>query len=70
MRPRVVGNITVLLFASASANSDITSEEQIEDTSFLKRDGDIILQPQPSDSPNDPLNWYELLFDVIELFSY
>jgi hypothetical protein len=27
------------------------------DSSDLKRDGDIILQPQPSDSPNDPLNW-------------
>ncbi|KAI5861503.1 MFS general substrate transporter [Durotheca rogersii] len=26
-------------------------------TSDLKRDGDIILVPQPSDSPNDPLNW-------------
>jgi MFS family permease len=23
----------------------------------LKKDGDIILIPQPSDSPNDPLNW-------------
>jgi len=23
----------------------------------LKKDGAIILQPQPSDSPNDPLNW-------------
>ncbi|RYP89893.1 hypothetical protein DL770_003986 [Monosporascus sp. CRB-9-2] len=23
----------------------------------LKKDGDIILVPQPSDSPNDPLNW-------------
>jgi hypothetical protein len=23
----------------------------------LKRDGHIVLQPQPSDSPNDPLNW-------------
>ncbi|KAL1606187.1 hypothetical protein SLS60_003588 [Paraconiothyrium brasiliense] len=23
----------------------------------LKRDGDVILQPQPSDDPNDPLNW-------------
>ncbi|KAF2873766.1 MFS transporter-like protein [Massariosphaeria phaeospora] len=23
----------------------------------LKRDGNVILQPQPSDSPNDPLNW-------------
>ncbi|KAF2705850.1 MFS transporter-like protein [Pleomassaria siparia CBS 279.74] len=27
------------------------------DSSSLKRHGDIILQPQPSDSPNDPLNW-------------
>ncbi|KAI1371471.1 MFS general substrate transporter [Hypoxylon crocopeplum] len=26
-------------------------------TSDLKRDGNIILVPQPSDSPNDPLNW-------------
>ncbi|KAI0009402.1 MFS general substrate transporter [Xylariaceae sp. FL0662B] len=26
-------------------------------SSELKRDGDIILVPQPSDSPNDPLNW-------------
>ncbi|KAF1949844.1 MFS general substrate transporter [Byssothecium circinans] len=28
-----------------------------EETSSLKRDGKIILQPQPSDNPNDPLNW-------------
>ncbi|KAI0880542.1 MFS general substrate transporter [Annulohypoxylon maeteangense] len=26
-------------------------------TSELKKQGDIILVPQPSDSPNDPLNW-------------
>ncbi|CAJ2511979.1 Uu.00g076040.m01.CDS01 [Anthostomella pinea] len=26
-------------------------------TNALKKDGDIILVPQPSDSPNDPLNW-------------
>ncbi|KAI1337274.1 MFS transporter-like protein [Xylariaceae sp. FL0016] len=35
-------------------------ESPIEDassTSELKKDGDIILVPQPSDSPNDPLNW-------------
>jgi hypothetical protein len=28
---------------------------------YLKRDpnrNDIILRPQPSDSPDDPLNWY------------
>ncbi|KAL5380856.1 hypothetical protein PMIN02_010487 [Paraphaeosphaeria minitans] len=30
--------------------------EQANDSS-LKRDGDIILQPQPSEDPNDPLNW-------------
>ncbi len=24
----------------------------------LKKHGDIILRPQPTDSPNDPLNWY------------
>jgi hypothetical protein len=30
-----------------------------DDPSFthLKKDGAIVLQPQPSDSPNDPLNW-------------
>jgi hypothetical protein len=30
-----------------------------DDTQFthLKKEGHIILQPQPSDSPNDPLNW-------------
>ncbi|KAH7139087.1 MFS transporter-like protein [Dendryphion nanum] len=33
------------------------ADEPGVDTSSLKRDGDIILQPQPSDSPNDPLNW-------------
>lgn len=26
-------------------------------TSHLKRHGDIVLQPQPTNSPNDPLNW-------------
>ncbi|XDG09814.1 hypothetical protein ABKA04_009429 [Annulohypoxylon sp. FPYF3050] len=26
-------------------------------TNELKKDGEIILVPQPSDSPNDPLNW-------------
>lgn len=25
--------------------------------SYLKKEGHIVLQPQPSDSPNDPLNW-------------
>lgn len=33
-------------------------EEKIHvDSSYLKRDGEIVLQPQPTDSPNDPLNW-------------
>jgi MFS family permease len=31
----------------------------------MKRDGDIILQPQPSDSPNDPLNWSKARKEVI-----
>ncbi|KAF2664773.1 MFS general substrate transporter [Microthyrium microscopicum] len=25
----------------------------------FKKDGDVVLQPQPSDSPNDPYNWSE-----------
>lgn len=36
------------------------AEQANDDASSLKRDGNIILQPQPSDSPNDPLNWYYL----------
>jgi hypothetical protein len=37
------------------------------DTSSLKRDGYIILQPQPSDSPNDPLNWSKMRKESIML---
>ncbi|OAL05503.1 MFS general substrate transporter [Phaeosphaeriaceae sp. SRC1lsM3a] len=33
----------------------------------LKRDGDIVLQPQPSDSPNDPLNWSRMRKESIML---
>ncbi|KAF1834676.1 MFS general substrate transporter [Decorospora gaudefroyi] len=33
----------------------------------LKRDGDLILQPQPSDSPNDPLNWSRMRKECIML---
>jgi hypothetical protein len=31
----------------------------IIDTEYdnYKKDGDVVLQPQPSDSPNDPYNW-------------
>ncbi|KAL3426904.1 major facilitator superfamily transporter [Phlyctema vagabunda] len=31
----------------------------------LKKHGDIVLIPQPSDSPNDPLNWSSVRKDVI-----
>jgi hypothetical protein len=39
---------------------DIRKEQpDVNNTEFehLKKDGEIILQPQPSDSVNDPLNW-------------
>ncbi|KAF1924216.1 MFS general substrate transporter [Didymella exigua CBS 183.55] len=39
--------------------------DPVIDTSELKRDGDIVLQPQPSDSPNDPLNWTAVRKEVI-----
>ncbi|KAF2851449.1 MFS transporter-like protein [Plenodomus tracheiphilus IPT5] len=42
---------------TATINSTETEDDQTLKTSSLKRDGDVILQPQPSDSPNDPLNW-------------
>jgi len=31
----------------------------IEETEYdnYKKDGDVVLQPQPSDWPNDPYNW-------------
>lgn len=37
--------------------SNFTLEGESLTTRPLKKDGDIILIPQPSDSPNDPLNW-------------
>ncbi|KAF1355810.1 MFS general substrate transporter [Lizonia empirigonia] len=42
-----------------------TLEDPGIDTTGLKRDGDIVLQPQPSDSPNDPLNWSAVRKEVI-----
>ncbi|KAI1101689.1 MFS general substrate transporter [Jackrogersella minutella] len=36
-------------------------------TSELKKDGNIILVPQPSDSPNDPLNWSKIQKNSIML---
>ncbi|KAJ4339158.1 hypothetical protein N0V95_007843 [Ascochyta clinopodiicola] len=50
---------TSTLGASASA------EDPAVDTTGLKRDGDIVLQPQPSDSPNDPLNWSAARKEII-----
>ncbi|KAH3950927.1 hypothetical protein HBI56_087590 [Parastagonospora nodorum] len=49
---------TATLGADSNADSSI-------DTSHLKRDGDIVLQPQPSDSPNDPLNWSKMRKECI-----
>jgi MFS family permease len=37
------------------------------DPDSLKRDGDIVLQPQPSESPNDPLNWSRMRKESIML---
>ncbi|XP_014554024.1 hypothetical protein COCVIDRAFT_106139 [Bipolaris victoriae FI3] len=42
---------------TSTINDSGSSVDSKVDSSYLKRDGDIILQPQPSDSPNDPLNW-------------
>ncbi|KAL9113741.1 MAG: hypothetical protein Q9227_002186 [Pyrenula ochraceoflavens] len=36
-----------------------------DETSHLKRQGNIILQPQPSDDINDPLNWSPALKNSI-----
>lgn len=35
----------------------LTDSSDPKDISSLKRHGNIVLQPQPSESPNDPLNW-------------
>ena len=32
-------------------------DESLADQVGVKKRGNVILQPQPSDSPNDPLNW-------------
>lgn len=32
-------------------------DESLADQVSVKKRGNVILQPQPSDSPNDPLNW-------------
>ncbi|KAF2468820.1 MFS general substrate transporter [Lindgomyces ingoldianus] len=42
---------------TATIGASPVVEDAVIDTKTLKRDGNIILQPQPSDNPNDPLNW-------------
>ncbi|KAG9190989.1 hypothetical protein G6011_09077 [Alternaria panax] len=42
---------------TSTINVSASALDSKVDSSELKRDGDIILQPQPSSSPNDPLNW-------------
>ena len=42
------------------------------DPTLLKHRGDLILVPQPSDSPNDPLNWSKrrkMIISCLILFS-
>jgi hypothetical protein len=34
-----------------------TSDDKVPELDNSKRSGGIVLSPQPSDDPNDPLNW-------------
>lgn len=45
---------TVVLSEMRKDTNDSASDDQ---SAHLKKQGDIVLQPQPSDSPNDPFNW-------------
>jgi hypothetical protein len=36
---------------------NVSHDANAKEKPLLKKDGNTILQPQPSDSPNDPLNW-------------
>jgi hypothetical protein len=38
-----------------------TSNDKIPELETSKRVGSVVLSPQPSDDPNDPLNWWALL---------
>lgn len=40
-----------------SLTGTLNIDESLADQVGVKKWGDVILQPQPSDSPNDPLNW-------------
>ncbi|KAK7757746.1 hypothetical protein SLS62_000124 [Diatrype stigma] len=43
--------------SKVGGNENAGSSSDAGSISELKKDGDTILVPQPSDSPNDPLNW-------------
>lgn len=40
-----------------SLTGKLALDENLTDHVGVKKRGNVILQPQPSDSPNDPLNW-------------
>lgn len=40
-----------------SLTGKLALDENLADQVGVKKRGNVILQPQPSDSPNDPLNW-------------
>ena len=60
LEPRQIAHIPVP--GSVLLDTDIgTATATVGPEAYLKRDpqrNDIILRPQPSDSPDDPLNWY------------
>jgi hypothetical protein len=43
------------------ANQDVIAKLEDWEYEEPKKRGDIVLNPQPTDSPNDPLNWLEPL---------
>lgn len=48
-----------LTFDEFIKESDIIiAKEERWDSVEPKKRGEIVLNPQPSESPNDPLNWY------------
>jgi hypothetical protein len=50
--PRPLGTVPLGARGRSNPDAEISAEDD-----GLKKKGDIILQPQPTDSPNDPLNW-------------
>ncbi|KAL6709192.1 hypothetical protein ACN47E_002008 [Coniothyrium glycines] len=54
--------------AAPPGTATINTSEAVDpaiDHESLKRDGDVVLQPQPSDNPNDPLNWSPIWKETI-----